>query len=118
MSAIQVKRSKTYCEFETKLLSAQCVLSTASKKALNVNLNQKKKKQSSRVKRKADSSLSLTQISSLRLLDFAIDFVLLFAHYNFNDYLLKIATQISWKYKTKKTPTKYRAQMHNRDNVV
>lgn len=36
---------------------------------------------------------SLTQISSLRLLDFAIDFVHSFAHYNFKGYLLKIAAQ-------------------------
>lgn len=68
------------------------------------SIKKKKKNQSSRVKRKAESSLSLTQISSLRLLDFAIDFVLLFAHYNFKDYLLKIATQISWKYKNEKNP--------------
>lgn len=85
MSKTQVSRSKTYCEFETKLLSTLCVLSTAFKE-LNVNLYLKKKKiQSSREEERV-GYLSLIQISSLRLSDFAIDFVLLFSHYNFRDY--------------------------------
>jgi len=51
------------------------MLSTASKKAFNVNFNKKIKSKAPERRGKSAGYFSLAQISSLTLSDFAIDFV-------------------------------------------
>lgn len=53
---------------------------------------------------------SLTQISVLRLLDFPIDFLHLFVHYDFKDSLEKCCTDML---EVQKPKSKYRALKHN-----